>query len=69
MTSWFERHSPGAVDQFRPEKDVVVTAALIDVVVFDEHRRGQHDIGHPRRCGHELLVHAGKQVVAREALP
>ena len=32
-------------------------------------RRGQDDIGHLRGLGHELLVDADEQILAREALP
>ena len=55
------------LDQLRPEDDVLMAAAAIDVVVLEEHRRRQHDVGHLRRLGHELLVHADEQVVARKA--
>ena len=58
----------GRVDQFRAEIDVLVAAAAIDVVMFEEHGGGQHDVGEFCRVGHELLVHAGEQVVAQKAL-
>ena len=45
-----------------------VGAGGVDVVMFEERRRRQHDVGHRRGLGHELLVHADEQVVAREAL-
>ena len=67
ITSWLERHSPGGSISLRPEQDVLVAAALVDVVVLEEHGRRQHDVGHLRRLGHELLVHADEQVLAREA--
>ena len=57
----------GRLDQLRPEQDVLVAAALVDVVVLEEHGRRQHDVGHLRRLGHELLVHADEQILAREA--
>ena len=56
------------LDQLRAEQDVLVAAAAIDVVMLEEHRRGQHDIGELGRVGHELLVHAGEEVVAQKAL-
>ena len=40
---------------------------LVDVGMLEEHGGRQDDVGHPRRVGHELLVHADEQVVAREA--
>ena len=55
------------LDQPRPRRDVLVAAALVYVVVFDEGGGGQHDVGVGRRVGHELLVDAQEQVVAREA--
>ena len=45
-----------------------MAAAAIDVVVLEERRRRQHDVGHLRRLGHELLVHAGEQIVAGKAV-
>ena len=45
-----------------------MTATAIDVVMFQECRRRQHDVGHLGRFGHELLVHADEQVLARKAL-
>ena len=61
-------HIVGRVDELRPEQDVALPAAAIDVVVFEEHRRRQDEIGHLRRVGHELFVDAGEEVVARKAL-
>ena len=66
-TSWLVRHSPGGSTSFGPSLDVLVAAALVEVVVLHEHRRGQHDVGHQGRLGHELLVHADEQVLAGEA--
>ena len=37
------------LDQLRPQQDVLVPAALVDVVVLEEHGRGQHHVGHPPR--------------------
>ncbi len=47
---------------------MLVAAAAIDVVMLEEHGCRQDDIGELRRIGHELLVHAGEQVFAQEAL-
>ena len=47
---------------------MLVAAAAIDVVMLEEHGGRQHDVGELGRVGHELLVHAGEQVVAQEAL-
>ena len=39
----------GRLDQLRPEQNVLVAAALVDVVVLEEHGRRQHDVGHRAR--------------------
>ena len=56
------------LDQLGAEHDVLVAAALIDVVMLEEHGGRQHDVGHPRRLGHELLMDADEQIVAGKAL-
>ena len=66
-TSWLERHSPGTLDQLRAEQDVLVSTALVDVVVLQEHGGRQHHVRHLRGRRHELLVHAHEQVLACEA--
>ena len=58
---------PVAVEDARPDRDVSLAEGPVDVVVLEEHRRGQYDIGVLRGGGHELLVHAEEQVVARQA--
>ncbi len=55
------------IEQLGAQQNVLVAAALIEVVVLDEHGRGQHDVGEFRRCGHEMLVHAHEQILARKA--
>ena len=55
------------LDQLGAELDVAVAAGLVDVVVLEEHRRGQHDVGHRGRLGHELLVHGDEQVLAQRS--
>ena len=52
------------VDELRPDLEMLVAAAGIEIVVLHEHGRGQHDIGHERRLGHELLVHADEEILA-----
>ena len=52
------------IDQLRAEQDMLLAAALVDVVVLDEHRGGQDDIGHAGGVGHHLLVHDGEQILA-----
>ena len=44
-----------------------MAAALIDVVVLEKHGRRQDHVGHAGGLGHELLVHAHEQVLARKA--
>ena len=53
---------PGAHQQ------VAVAAAHIDVVMLQEGRRRQHDVGIARGVGHELLVHGEEEVIAHESL-
>src|SRR5580704_5155231 len=36
----------GRIDQLRPEQEVLTAARGVKIVVFDEHGRGQHDVGH-----------------------
>ena len=55
------------LDQLGPQHDVLVPAALVDVVVLEEHGGRQHHVGHLRGGRHELLVDADEQVLAREA--
>ncbi len=55
------------LDQLAAEDDVLVAAAPVDVVMLEEHRRRQHDVGHLGRVGHDLLVHGDEQVVAGKA--
>ena len=55
------------LDQLRPEENVLMAAALVDVVVLEKHRRRQHDVGNRRRLGHHLLVDADEEVLAGEA--
>ena len=54
------------LDDLRPELDVLMAAALIDVVMLEEGRGRQHEVREARRVGHELLVHAGEEIVAQE---
>ena len=44
-----------------------VSARGVEVVVLEERRGRQHHVGERRSLGHELLVHAGEQILAREA--
>ena len=46
---------------------VDVATPLVDVVVLEERRRRQHDIGVTCGVGHELLVDAKEQFVAFQA--
>src|SRR6516162_8560524 len=41
-------------------------AGGIEIVVLEEGRGRQYDIGHRRGLGHELLVHANKHIIAAE---
>ena len=59
----------GRIDRLRRELEKLMRACGVDVVVLEEHRRGQNDIGKARGVGHELLVHADKQILAREPSP
>ena len=57
------------LDRLAAELQILMAAAGVDVVVLEEHRRRQHDIGMARGVGEELLVDAGEQVLARKAAP
>ena len=57
------------LDQLRPEQDVLLAAALVHVVVLDEHGRRQNDVGHAGRIGHDLLVDDGEKVFAGKPAP
>ena len=50
------------------ELQVIGAVALRDVVVLEERRRRQHDVGVHRGVGHHLLEDDGEQIVALEAL-
>ena len=45
-----------------------VAAGGVDVVMLEERRRRQHDVGHGGGLGQELLVHADEEIVARQAV-
>ena len=47
---------------------MLIAAAAIDVVMLEEHGGRQDDVGQLRRVGHELLVHAGEEVLAAKSL-
>ena len=56
-------------DHLRRELQVLVASGGIKVVMLEEHGRRQDDIGIARGVGHELLVNACEQVVARKSAP
>ena len=58
----------GRIDQLGADRNVLVTTAVIEVVMFHEHRCRKHDIGHRSCFGHELLMHRDEQIFARKAL-
>ena len=58
----------GCIHEFAAHHDVAVAATLIDVIMLEEHCRGQNDIGIFCRLGHELLVYHGEQVLAGKTL-
>jgi hypothetical protein len=55
------------LDQPRPVENARMATPCIIVVVLEEHRRRQHDVGHLGRLGHELLVDHGEEALARKA--
>ena len=55
------------LDQLGAEDEVLVAAAAIDIVVLKKGGRRQHHVRHLRGLGHELLVDADEQIVARKA--
>ena len=58
----------GRIDQLGADRNMLMAAAVIEIVVLHEHGRRQHDVGHLGRLGHELLVHHHEQVFAGKAL-
>ena len=68
MTAWFGRHSPGGSMILGPRMMYWCPPPLVDVVVLHEHRRRENHVGDLGRLGHELLVHADEEVLARESL-
>ena len=57
----------GRVDHLGGELQVLMASGGVDVVVLQKHGGGQDDVGVARGVGHELLVDAGEQVIARKA--
>ena len=57
------------LDGARAELEMGVAERDIEIVVFEEGRRRQHDIRHARGLGHELLVHADEQILAGKTPP
>ncbi len=57
------------IDQLRSDLDMAVTAGLVDVVMLQEHRGGQHDVRPAGGLGHELFMRGDEQVVASETAP
>ena len=55
------------LDRLRRELQILVRARGIEVVVLQEHRRRQNDVGVARGVGHELLVHDDKQILAAKS--
>ena len=59
----------GWIDQLGADRNVLMTATVIKIVMLHEHCCRQNDIGHLCRLGHELLMHRHEQILARKALP
>ncbi len=57
----------GRFDQLAGDLEGGVAAGGVEVVVLEEGGGGQHHVGEGRGLGHELLVHAGEQILARQA--
>ena len=56
----------GRLEHLRRELQVLVPPGGVKVIMFQEHGRRQDDIGVARGVGHELLVNASEQVIARK---
>ncbi len=54
----------GRLDHRLGHLEVGVAARGVEIVVLEEHRGRQHDIGEGRRLGQELLMDAGEEVLA-----
>ena len=61
-----ERQPSGESIDFRGELQMLMAPGGVNVVVLQKHGGGQDDIGVARRVGHELLVDAGEQILARK---
>ena len=57
------------LDHLWRELQVLVAAGGVNIVVFQEHGGWQDDIRIARGVGHELLVNAREEVVARKSAP
>ena len=44
-----------------------VSAGEVKIIMFQECRRGQDDVGHLRSLGHELFMHTNEKIVTTEA--
>ena len=58
----------GRIDQLGADRNMLVAAAVIEIVMLHEHGGRKHDVGHGGRLGHELLMHRHEQVLAGKAL-
>ena len=56
------------IDQLRSQLDELMSTALINVVMFQEHGGWQHNIRQFIRFGHELFMHADEQIIAGKTL-
>ena len=56
------------LDHLARDLEAGVAAGDVDVVVLEEGRRRQHDVGHRGGLGHELLVDAQEEILARHAV-
>ena len=57
------------LDQLGAVEHAGVAATAVVVVVLEEHGGGQHDVGHFRRVGQELLMNDCEQILASETGP
>src|SRR5208337_5278741 len=57
------------LDRLRSELEVLMASGRVNVVVLEKHRRRKNNVGIAGGVGHELLMNANEQVVARKAAP
>ena len=56
------------IDQLRAKQNVLMATSLVEIIMFEKHRRGQNDVCDFSSLGHELLMHANEQIITCKTL-